>query len=129
MGQQVVNGALLQCTMGVAPSPLTVLPKSCVTGGGVPAANVMDNLPMVNIQPFGVCSSLANPTVASATAAALGVLTPMPCIPNTPAPWAPGSPTVQVGGFPALNDGSKAMCVFGGTISVTVPGQFTVQVA
>lgn len=128
MGQEVVAGAVLQCTMGVAPSSLVVIPKSRVMAGGPPAANIMDNLPLVNIPPFGMCTSPSNPTVAAATAAALGVLTPMPCIPNTPAPWAPGCPTVQIGGFPALNNSSKAMCAFGGSISVAVPGQFTVQV-
>ena len=60
----------------------------------------MDNKPFVNILPFGMCMSLANPMVAAATAAALGALTPMPCIPVTPAPWVPGSPTVLVGGMP-----------------------------
>ena len=63
-----------------------------------PAANINDHIPMVNILPFGMCQSLANPMVAAATAAALGVLTPMPCIPVTPAPWVPGSPTDLVAG-------------------------------
>ena len=54
----------------------------------VPDANIMDHIPMsADIMPFGMCISPSNPTVASATAAAMGVLTPMPCIPNTPAPW------------------------------------------
>ncbi len=128
MGQQVVSGATLQCTMGLAPGTLNVLPVGRVNAGGPPAATIMDNKPFANIAPFGMCTSLANPTVASATAAALGVLTPMPCVPNTPAPWMPGSPTVKIGMFPALNNSSKAMCVFGGSISVVVPGQFTVQV-
>ena len=63
--------------------------------------------------------------VAAATAAALGVLTPMPCIPNTPAPWVPGSPTVMVQNFPALNESSKLMCIWAGVISITLPGQVT----
>ena len=128
MGQLVASGAMIMCTFGVAPSTLNPLPTSMVTAGGPPAANIMDYKPMVNIPPFGMCTSLSNPQVASATSAALGVLTPMPCIPNTVAPWAPGCPTVQVGGQPALNNSSKAQCAFGGSISVTVPGQFTVQV-
>ena len=129
MGIQVVAGATLQCTFGAAPSVLSVIPKGLpVMAGGPLAATIMDFAPIANIAPFGVCSSIANPTVASATAAALGVLTPMPCLPVIPAPWAPGSPTVMIGSFPALNNSSKCMCTWGGVISVTVPGQFTVQI-
>ncbi len=49
----------------------------------------MDHQPMVNISPFGVCVSLANPAVAAATSAALGVLAPQPCIPVTVSPMGP----------------------------------------
>ena len=129
MGIQVVSTAMLQCTFGVAPSTLTVIPKGPpVQASSMFAANIMDNIPMVNILPFGMCTSLANPTVASATAAALGVLTPMPCIPVTPAPWAPGAPTVLINNFPALNNSSKCMCTWAGVISITIPGQFTVMI-
>lgn len=93
--------------------------------GFMPAANIMDHIPMVNIMPFGVCSSPANPTVAAATAAKLGVMTPMPCIPATPAPWVPGAPTVLLANMPALNNTSKLMCTWGGVIQVVTPGQFT----
>jgi hypothetical protein len=72
-----------------------------------------------------MCIGPSNPTVAAATAAALGVLTPMPCIPVIPAPWAPGSPTVLIGGIPALNNTSQAMCAWGGVITITSPGQVT----
>jgi hypothetical protein len=92
------------------------------------AVSVMDNMPIVNIPPFGMCTSLANPTVATATSAALGVLTPMPCIPATSAPWMPGSPQVMIGGVPALNDSSKLMCNWGGVISITFAGQVQVQI-
>jgi hypothetical protein len=98
-----------------------VLPVNRVMAEGPPAANIMDHIPMVNIMPFGVCSSIANPMVAAATAAAMGVLTPMPCIPATAAPWVPGAPTVLIGNMPALDSVSKCMCSFGGVISVSFP--------
>lgn len=123
MSCHVCSGAMLMCTFGVAPSPLTVLPVNRTLTQSMPAATIMDHVPIVNIAPFGVCTSLANPTVAAATSAALGVLTPMPCIPNTPAPWAPGSPTVLEGNMPVLNNTSKLMCLWAGVISVTYPGQ------
>ena len=128
MGIQVSSGAMMMCTFGAAPSTLTVLPVGKVMVGGPPGANIMDNKPMVNVAPFGVCMSIANPTVASATAAALGVLTPMPCIPNTAAPWVVGAPTVMLANMPALNNSSSLMCNWGGVIKVTVPGQFTTMI-
>jgi hypothetical protein len=128
MPKQVVNGAVLQCSFGAAPSSLVVSPKRTVLDAYQLAANIMDNIPMVNIMPFGMCSSLANPTVASATSAALGVLTPMPCVPNTVAPWFPGSPTVLIDYAPALNDTSKCLCTWGGVISITSPGQTTTDI-
>jgi hypothetical protein len=127
MAMQVCMGAMLQCSFGAAPSSLVVLPANRVLAGGIPAANIIDNKPLMNIMPFGMCTSPANPAVAAATAAALGVLTPMPCVPVTPAPWVPGSPTVLIGNLPALNNQSKLMCTWGGVIQITSPGQFTVQ--
>jgi hypothetical protein len=128
MPNQVCMGAMLKCSMGLAPSSLVVLPVNRVMTSYVPAANIMDNKPMVNIMPFGMCQSPANPVVAAATAAALGVLTPMPCIPNTPAPWAPGAPTVMIANMPALDDTSKLMCIWAGVIEVTFAGQATHQI-
>ena len=127
MGQQVCSGAMLKCSFGLAPGVLNVLPLAQVMTA-MPDASIMDNKPMVNVMPFGMCTSLANPLVAAATAAALGVLVPMPCIPLTTAPWVPGSPTVLVGGMPALNNASKLMCMAGGVIEISVPGQMTVAV-
>ncbi|NDY94061.1 DUF4280 domain-containing protein [Ideonella livida] len=127
MGQQVCTGAMCQCTFGVAPGSLMVLPIN-LTMTGAPAANIMDNKPMVNVLPFGMCQSMANPMVAAASAAAMGALVPMPCLPMTTAPWLPGAPTVLIGNMPALNNSSKLMCMWGGVISINVPGQFTVMV-
>ncbi|MCC6628993.1 MAG: DUF4280 domain-containing protein [Chloroflexi bacterium] len=126
MGQVVVNGAMLMCTFGVAPCPLTVVPKGVpVMIGGLPAATIMDFAPIANIASFGMCSAPTNPVVIAATAAKLGVFSPAPCVPATAAPWMPGSPTVMVGNLPALTNTSKCMCTWLGVISVTTPGQFT----
>jgi hypothetical protein len=128
MAELVAEGAMMTCTFGVTPAPLSPLPNT-VMAGGLPSATIMDFAPMVNIPTFGMCSSPANPEVITATAAALGVLTPMPCIPATVAPWVPGAPTVLILEQPALTADSMCMCTWGGEISITEPGQVIVQVA
>jgi len=125
MPPHVCSGAQLMCSFGMAPSSLVVPPLNKAISSTMPSANIMDNKPMVNIMPFGMCMSIANPTVAAATSAAMGVLTPMPCIPMTTAPWAPGSPTMLLGGMPALNLTSKLMCNWAGVIQIVQPGQMT----
>ncbi len=127
MGLQVVMGANLQCSFGTAPSSLVVLPADRVMVGSMPAATIMDYAPLVNILPFGMCSSMANPMVSAATAAALGVLTPMPCVPNTVSPWTPTAPTIMIGGKPALEQSAVCLCLWAGVIKINAPGQTTVQ--
>ena len=128
MPMQVCMGASMMCTMGMAPSSLVVLPINRVMTDEVPDANIMDYIPLVNIMPFGMCMSPANPMVAAATAAAMGVLTPMPCIPATTSPWVPGAPTVLLGNMPTLDNTSMNMCMWAGVITFVTPGEFTVQV-
>ena len=128
MPNQVCMNAMMMCTFGMAPSSLVVLPVNRVMTDQVPDANIMDHVPMVNIMPFGMCMSPSNPTVAAATAAALGVLSPMPCIPNTPSPWVAGAPTVLLGNQPTLDNVSQLMCIWGGVITFTFPGEVTVEV-
>jgi hypothetical protein len=93
MPELVVDGAVLTCSFGAGPAPLVVIPTSPVPVQveGRLVARISDIVPTTNIQAFGMCSSLANPVVAAATAAAQGVLTPQPCIPAVATPWAPGS--------------------------------------
>ena len=128
MPLQVCMGAMMQCSFGMAPSSLVVLPTNKVMTNMVPDANIMDHIPMVNIMPFGMCQSPSNPVVAAATAAALGVLTPMPCIPATPAPWIAGAPTVLLGNFPSLDNVSQLMCIWGGVITFNDAGETTVEI-
>nr|WP_297425254.1 DUF4280 domain-containing protein [uncultured Actinotalea sp.] len=113
--------ATMMCSFGLAPSTLSVLPLSRVMIEGKPAAVITDSAPFVNILPFGMCTSLANPTVAAATSAALGVLTPMPCVPAT-SPWTNGATTTMIGGTPALTLGAQCQCTFGGVIQIINPG-------
>jgi hypothetical protein len=126
MPKLVVNGASLTCAFGVAPGSLVVIPPN-ITAGNMPVAKITDNIPMANIMPFGMCTTLSNPQVAAATSAAMGVLTPVPCIPVTTAPWAPGSTKVMVGGVPAVNETCTLLCMWGGSITVTSAGQTKVD--
>lgn len=127
MAIAVCTGATMMCSFGVAPSSLVVLPlKRVITK--TPSANSTDFAPVMNIPPFGACSSPSNPTVAAATAAALGVLTPMPCVPVTTGPWLPGSTKVMNGGMPAVDSNCKLLCSWGGVIQVLNPGQTVVIV-
>ena len=120
---QVCNEARLQCSCGSATSMLGVLPANCAFTNNQPAATILDHVPIVNIRSFGACSSLANPTVAAATSAAQGALTPMPCVPATRTRWEPGSPSVLLNNLPTLNNTSKLACLWEGVIEVIHPGQ------
>jgi len=119
----VCSGATMRCTMGTAPAKLTVLPSRTVNLTGPPMANISDHKSMVNLAPFGLCRSLAFPPTASATAAAMGTLTPMPCMHNTPAPWIGGKMDLLIKGQPALLKSCKCQCMWGGTISLVTDGQ------
>ena len=122
MTQQATATALCSCPMGAAPAPLMVIPASMCFASNAPAATIMDNVPFMNIMPFGVCMSLANPITAALTAAALGVLTPGPCLPTPTGPWVPGAPTVMIGGKPALTAPCQLICAFGGVITMSAAG-------
>ena len=124
----VCHGATLMCTMGLAPGSLIVLPEHKMKTDSQPAANIMDHVPKKNIPSFGNCTSPSFPATASATSAALGVLTPMPCIPLTTSPWASGSPTVLLDNQPALNKSSMLTCNWGGMISITKEGETTEEI-
>jgi hypothetical protein len=86
MGLPVVTGATILCTMGLAPGSFIATNQTTVLAEGKPMGVILDSAPMSNITPCGMCTSMANPAVASATAAALGVLTPSPAFRHPPGP-------------------------------------------
>ena len=127
MAQAVVTMANVTCIFGTTPATLKATSNLKVTTGGKPLCVIADTAPTVNIGSCGMCSSLANPAVAAATAAALGVLTPQPCVPATTGSWIPNNTKVLIGGQPALTLGSTCMCSYGGTVNIVDPGQFKVS--
>lgn len=127
MGVVVVTGAKLMCPFGTMPATLMATSQLMTLGCSKPVATIMDIAFGSNITSFGMCSSLANPQVAAATAAALGVLTPMPCTMMPAGPWQATKPTVLVGGKPVLTQGSMLLCGMGmGQISIISPGQMKI---
>jgi len=125
MGKYVCNGAITQCSFGLAPGALNIVAPMAPKIGGQAMATIADMLPL-NIGTFGMCQTPSNPAVAAATAAASGVLTPAPCTPIVAAPWAPAS-QVMVCGKPALLNNGKCACAYGGVISINMPGNLMVD--
>lgn len=122
MPQLVSLGAVVSCSFGTSPMPMIVPPEAPLLATMLPVATILDFVPLENIPSFGMCTSLANPEVAAASAVA-GVLTPMPCVPVTTSPWFPGAPEVLAEGIPALCTGSMCLCDWLGEISIDEPGQ------
>lgn len=120
----VCTGATLQCSFGTTPA--TFAASGTQTSATTPAGVVTD-VAAANVPPFGLCMSVSNPQVASATSAAGGVLTPQPCLPVL-APWTPGSTRVTITEVAALDDSSQCTCTWGGVVTVTSPGQTSVTV-
>lgn len=124
---QVVETAICSCTFGIAPCIVNVT-SQFETFATLTSATIMDFIELVDIPTFTLCESELNPEVIAATAAAMGVLVPMPCIPVIVSPWLPGSDDIIIEAFPALNDESVTMCAWGGVIEIDEPGQFTVEI-
>lgn len=120
----VTTGTQCMCTFGTAPSALNVTSQTKVLMGNMPVATVTDCAPNTNLPPFAMCTSLMNPAVQAATAAALGVLTPQPCTLVPAGTWTAAQTTTLAGGKPCLTVGCTLTCgLGGGTISITSPAQ------
>lgn len=125
MSEYVVMGATLQCSFGMATTSLLIVDPMRPMFANKFIATMMDNKPMTNVATFGMCQCTANPAVIAATAAAMGVMTPAPCVPMLAAPWTPTG-SVMVKNYPILTKNSKLMCSYGGQISITNSGQTNV---
>ena len=118
MPNPILCGATIcMCSFGMAPSPLNPLPGPPVFASGFPAAAIVGCMPM-----FSMCMSPSNPAFVAATAAALGVPTPVPC--TSVITWIPSKPTVILKGKgPIIAMGDQGICALGGSVSIVSPGQ------
>ena len=129
MGVVVAAGAKCLCSFGTMPGDLTVTSQMGCQAEGKPIATISDCQPNINLTSFGMCISLANPAVATATAAALGVLTPQPCTFVPVGTWLTADSKIMVGGKPCLTNDASLVCgLGGGYVRVTEPGQTNVLV-
>lgn len=120
--------SLIQCLFGAIPTPLMVLPDRTITAEFSLMGNISDMIPFANIETFGECISPTNPQVIIATAAAMGVPTPVPCEPIVVDPWVSEALSVSVEGMPAIDQTAIVMCIWAGAIHVDEPGNATVMV-
>lgn len=124
MATYVVEGATLKCSFGDKESQLKIPSSHKALIAKKSQASIIDFKPNTNIQPFGNCSSLSNPVVASATAANNGVLKKMPCIPATVSPWINGKDDYLIENSPALLNESTNTCMWCGLIEIKKDGQY-----
>ena len=129
MAELLTSETPLTCTFGAAPGLFQALelPGKPVVMGTFTTATIEEIVPMVNVPTFVMCKSLLNPEVAAATAAALGVLTQMPCIPVVVAPWTPPSTLMAYMDMPLATVESKCLCAWGGMIGVEAPVEVLVS--
>lgn len=121
MGLPVLSGAMAQCSFALG--PFNLMAVNNVMFENKPVLTVKDVSPGANVVTAGrMCTSMGNPAVSAATAAALGVLTPQPCTLAPAGMWKPGTINAKVKNFPVLDNTCTLNCVFGGIISVLFPG-------
>lgn len=117
----VVDGATLQCSFSSEESIFKVSPGRETYTNGQLQANTGDFKPMVNIIPFKMCSSPANP------APIMGVdnkgRPQKVCTPIITMQWINGKENSIVEGFPALLHTSTTMCMWCGKITISDDGQ------
>lgn len=118
----ISGGCSIKCSFGSSKASLKV------PGPARPAC-IGDCRPYVNIPTFGLCRSMANPVVSSATMAAqagqgyssqpgAGQIVPGVCIPVLASGWTPAAQFELVQNLPTIDKNSMLMCVWGGLISI-----------
>lgn len=95
------NNILVTCSCGTVPTFLRVTSDNFTNLYGIPLATEGDRWPCLNIMPMGMCM----------------VRYGYPCFPS-PVTWINPEEGVSAGGYRLLTENSKALCVFGGLLSL-----------
>ena len=105
----VVEGAILVCTLGSAPSRLQIPPSRRIFINGKRQANIADDEANINLLPFGSCNRPVPPQV---------------CIRATAGNrWVTGKHDVHVEDENAMLNTDFLRCNCGGIITVVIDGQ------
>lgn len=112
----VEEGSICRCSFGSCPSRIKIPARK--SQDAAHRVCVADHIPMVNIMPFGMCSSPANPVAGKAEGAEPKKRTAAPCMPCPAAAWSPVDPENRVDGQPSLTPESTLPCRYGGVISI-----------
>ena len=112
------TGSQMMCSFGIGPGVYNTLRLTTLINNK-PAANISDNIPMVNITPFPGCSSPTNPLMNP-------FVYPWPCMPIV-TPFIPTNVMTMIQGTPINTMNNKAICNYavGGVISFINPNQIT----
>jgi hypothetical protein len=149
----VVHGAEIKCSFGLRTSNVVVPLSHGVFIHSIAQLTIYDYKPMVNILPFGGCTSPENPSVQAAAAAMSVAMQAKPkgfiekvisffckpkdnaqddsfvsqcagvCTPIIVTPWQNGKDIVEIDGKPALLASSCVSCLYKGEITFTTDGQ------
>lgn len=106
-----VQGAALSCTVGSAPSSLTITDAARKCIAQLLKIGIVSDSGLPNIGTFGTCSILSGP-----------------CAPVVPGNWTPGCLKNKCGATACIKKTDMLVCTVGGTISITNVGQAKVRV-
>lgn len=104
----VMEGAILKCSIGTAASRLRVPQSHGASLQGKNQATIADHVGNVNIMPFGMCTKTNPPT---------------PCNPSIAFQWINGKKDHQLQGEMALINTCIVPCMQGGIIKIERSGQ------
>lgn len=105
MGLAVVEGATLQCTLGMTESILSNTSGRFIIEC-MRVATIKDHLAIVQVGTFNICN-----------------MDNQPCVPITPGDWMGSCSTVNTGSVPLLSSGATLRCEKCGIISIVDAGQ------
>lgn len=105
MGLAVVEGATLQCTLGLAESTLNNTSGRFIIEC-MRVATIKDHVALVQVGTFNICN-----------------IDNQPCVPMTPDDWMGSCSTVNTGSVPLLSSGATLRCEKCGIISIIDAGQ------